>query len=238
MYPFQPLREAIERVQTLWQHEKRNAVPVPVAASHWNYAAKSSGAFQTISALKQFGLLTDEGSGDKRSIRLSDAALGILREESSSEAWLSRIRAAAISPPIHAELWKKFGTEASDKNIQTYLVFDRKFTEASATSLIKEYRDTIAFAQLGDSDTLVEPESTEESQMNQTATIEPPPLNRPPPLSTGGSIREFAVPLPSGAIGAFKIPFPMSEADFTQYSALLEAYKTAIVKKSSDGESE
>ena len=71
-YPAISLRESIERVQTLWQNEKRNAVPISVAASHWDYAAKSSGAFQTISALKQYGLLTDEGIGDKRNVRLSD----------------------------------------------------------------------------------------------------------------------------------------------------------------------
>src|SRR5947209_17094268 len=88
-YPSISLREAMERVQTLWQNEKRNAVPIPVAASHWGYAAKSSGAFQTISALKKFGLLTDEGSGNRRNVRLSDAALTKLREEPNSELWFS-----------------------------------------------------------------------------------------------------------------------------------------------------
>jgi len=229
-YPFLSLREAIGRVQTLWQHEKRNAVPIPVAASHWDYAAKSSGLFQTISALKQFGLLTDEGSGEKRNIRLSDAALTILREEQNSDTWLSHIRTAALRPPIHAELWKKFGTEASDKNIQTYLVFDRKFAEYGANALIKEYRDTIGFARLADSDTLVDLTSVDESNsMNTNTVIDPPTFTKPP--ATAGSVREFAVPLPSGAIAAFKIPFPMSEEDFAQYSSLLTAFKTAIVKK-------
>src|SRR5437660_10310541 len=128
-YPSISLREAMDRVQTLWQNEKRNAVPISVAASHWDYAAKSSGAFQTISALKQYGLITDEGTGDKRNVRLSDDALNILREAPNSEAWFTHIRVAALRPAIHTELWRKFGTEASDKNIQTYLEFDRKFYE-------------------------------------------------------------------------------------------------------------
>jgi hypothetical protein len=51
------------------------------------------------------------------------------------------------------------------------------------------------------------------------------------PPSIIGSVRKFPVPLPSGATAAFKIPFPMSEEDFYQYSRLLTAYKTAIVKK-------
>ena len=150
------LREAVDLIATLWQHEKRNSVPVAVAAGHWDYAAKSSGAFQTIAALKQFGLLTDEGGGEKRRILLSESALAILREEQGSEAWLSQLKAAALRPSIHRELWAKFKGEASDKNIQTYLEFDRKFAGSGAKSLIKEYRDTIQFAKLSESDMVEE----------------------------------------------------------------------------------
>jgi hypothetical protein len=67
---------------------------------------------------------------------------------------------------------------------------------------------------------------------DQAAPIPIPPSTPPTkPPSIIGSVREFPVPLPSGAIGAFKIPFPMTEEDFNQYSRLLTAYKTAIVKK-------
>ena len=232
-YPYLSLRAALERVHTIWQHEKRNIVPIPVLASHWGYAAKSSGVFQTISALKQYGLTADEGIGDKRGLRLSESALAILREEPNSDGWIARIQTAALAPPIHRELWNRFKTEASDKNIKTYLIFDRKFAELGALALIKEYRDTIGFAQLSESDTVAESSESigedEGNNMNSSATLEPPP----PPLKApaSGSVREFAVPLPSGAIAAFKIPFPMSEEDFKQYSSLLVAYKTAIVKK-------
>ncbi len=235
MYPFLSLRDAISRVQTLWQHEKRNPAPIPVAASHWDYAAKSSGAFQTISALKQFGLLNDEGSGDKRQVRLSEPALAILREEQGSEEWLSQIRAAALRPPIHRELWDRFKTEASDKNLQTYLVFDRKFAEFGATTLIKLYRDTINFARLAESDNINGyddgPTLDDPTPMTSTPTFDPPPMAKPAGTSV---VREFAVPLPSGAIAAFKIPFPMSEEDFAQYSTLLTAYKAAIVTRKTE----
>jgi hypothetical protein len=68
---------------------------------------------------------------------------------------------------------------------------------------------------------------------DRAAPIPTPPAtpapSKPPPIIS--SVREFAIPLPSGVIAAFKIPFPMSEEDFYQYSKLLTAYKTAIVKK-------
>jgi hypothetical protein len=68
---------------------------------------------------------------------------------------------------------------------------------------------------------------------DQGASIPAPPAIPAPskPPSVIGSVQEFPVPLPSGAIAAFKIPFPMSEEDFYHYSRLLTAYKTAIVKK-------
>jgi hypothetical protein len=228
-YPFLSLREALGRVATLWQHEKRNSVPVPVAAGHWDYASKSSGAFQTIAALKQFGLVTDEGSGAKRHIRLSELALSILREEETSEPWFTHVKTAALKPQIHRDLWSRYGAELpSDKTIQTYLVFDRKFSEQSANALIKEYRDTATFAQLSESDTVEESETIGESEERNMNTLTD---QLPSKTHSAGSVREFAVPLPSGAIAAFKIPFPMSEEDFKQYSSLLNAYKTAIVKK-------
>jgi hypothetical protein len=68
---------------------------------------------------------------------------------------------------------------------------------------------------------------------DQSVAIPTPPATPAPSKSPSiiGSVREFPVPLPSGVIAAFKIPFPMSEEDFNQYSGLLTAYKTAIVQK-------
>lgn len=72
------------------------------------------------------------------------------------------------------------------------------------------------------------PASGDQAAPTPTLSAIPAPSK---PLPIIGSVREFPVPLPSGAIAAFKIPFPMSEEDFYQYSRLLSAYKTAIVKK-------
>ena len=59
---------------------------------------------------------------------------------------------------------------------------------------------------------------------------DPPP---PPKTALTGSVKEFAVPLPSGAIAAFKIPFPMSEDDFTHYelSALQTGHRQEVARR-------
>jgi hypothetical protein len=91
--------------------------------------------------------------------------------------------------------------------------------------LIAEATTTV-FGWLGVRLTL--PVSGDQSVAIPTPPATPAPTKLP---SIIGSVREFPVPLPSGAIAAFKIPFPMSEEDFNQYSGLLTSYKTAIVKK-------
>src|SRR5689334_2255157 len=80
-YPFIPLQKAVERAATLYERNKRHSTPLAVAAGLWGYKEKSSGGLQTVSALKQFGLLLDEGSGDKRHVRLTELAFRILLDE-------------------------------------------------------------------------------------------------------------------------------------------------------------
>src|SRR4051812_49081512 len=85
-YPFINLGTAFRRAREFYSHEQRNAAPVRVAAKHWNYEPKSSGGLQTAAAMISFGLMEDEGTGDKRTLKLTKNALKILldgREESS-----------------------------------------------------------------------------------------------------------------------------------------------------------
>lgn len=158
-YPAIPLAKAIERAGSFYSKALHHSVPMSVAASAWDYAPKSSGLFATIAALKQFGLLLDEGSGDKRKIKLTDTAIRLVRDpDPKSEKRLAAIRAAALAPKIHSELWEKYevagASGAMDVAVKSYLTLDRADDGASAYSddaaeeLIAEYRQTMAFAGL------------------------------------------------------------------------------------------
>ena len=90
------------------------------------------------------------------SIRPGDAqALKILldtRGDSSERDAL--IKQAALAPKIHQQIWNKWGEGISDENLRHALVFDWEtpFNEKSVDGFIREYRDTIAFAKLTESD--------------------------------------------------------------------------------------
>ncbi len=153
-YPAVNLKEAIDRAKAVYRHEKRAAAPVAVVSGHWGLDIKSSGALRLIAALKQFGLLVEEGSGEDRKVRLSDRALDILLAESDeSPDRIAAIKAAALSPKIHRMLWdSNNGNLPSDATIKSHLVRKLEFNDAHVDKFIREFRSTIEFAKLESSD--------------------------------------------------------------------------------------
>ncbi|MGA9061104.1 MAG: hypothetical protein WB341_05480 [Terracidiphilus sp.] len=155
-YPYINLETALKRAKEFYDKETRNAVNIKVAAKHWGYEEKSSGGLQTAATLLSFGLLQDEGMGDKRKLKLTQNALRILldlRPESRERA--QAIKTAALAPKIHQELWKKWGTSLpSDDSLRFTLTAEwiPPFNDKAVDGFIREYKDTIAFAKLGESD--------------------------------------------------------------------------------------
>jgi hypothetical protein len=167
-YPYINLETAIKRAREFYEKEQRNAAPLRVAAKHWGYDEKSSGGLQTAAAMISFGLLRDEGTGEKRKVKLTENALRILLDtRADSEDRASAIRTVALTPKIHQQLWRKWGNNIpSPENLRHTLMLDWQppFNPAAVDGFIKEYKDTIAFAKPDASATvpLAEGDSTPE----------------------------------------------------------------------------
>jgi hypothetical protein len=173
-YPFISLPKAIERAKMLYDSEGRHAVRFEVAVGHWGYKPASSGALQTVAALKQFGLIkVEEGVGSERQLRLTDNAIKILLDtrDGIKEKALSE---AAFSPKLYADLRRKWGGDLpSDANMASYLTVDLSFNPSSVTSVLAAYKETLALVEEQASDTLSdvdadknEPTNTGEEDMN------------------------------------------------------------------------
>ena len=149
-YPYIALPNALEKAAVLWQVEGRHAAAVNVAMQHWGYKEDSSTGYSCVAALKKFGLVDHEGMGDTRQVKLSDLALTILLDQDpDSDERRGALRAAALGPRIHTELWERYGTELpSDQSLKRYLVLERGFNEASVDELLDEYKQTMTFAGL------------------------------------------------------------------------------------------
>lgn len=178
-YPFINLETALERAKQFHDNEQRNAANVTVAATHWGFAEGSSYAAQTIASLIYFGLMQDEGTGDRRTVQLTQTALRILldnRPDSQERAQL--IKQAALTPKIHKQLWDKGWTALSDANLRHRLLFEWEtpFNENAIDGFIAEYKSTIAFAKLVESDKItsddgVKPKLEEENTSGGTGAV-------------------------------------------------------------------
>lgn len=143
-FPFLDLREATERARTLYGAERRNGVRPEIAAAHWGYSAKSSGAMQTIAALRSYGLLEGEGT-----VRLTDRAVRLLLDDAGAPERAGLLREAALGPPVHARLWERYGADLpSDKSLRSFLVLELGFNEGAVDLCLRNYRETLAFAGL------------------------------------------------------------------------------------------
>ena len=151
-YPFISLKEALERAKKFAGQYKRHPARLSNAVSVWGYSPKSSGGIQTIAALKAFGLLKVQGSGDDRKVELTELAWRIL-EGNQKSTRKEAISESVLKPSIISECWGKWGAERPpDAEFLDHLIFDRNFNRDAAIRFLKIYDDTISYGNLTESD--------------------------------------------------------------------------------------
>lgn len=174
-YPAIDLENAIARARELWNKEKLNSTPIDVILGHWGYANGSSNGLVILATLLKYGLLADEGSGDKRKARLTELARRIILDDRpNSPERDAAIREAALNPSIHKEFWETYkGLLPSDDNLKYELKVNRHFTDSAVASFVKELRSTWAFAKLSEYANMSEDDkdkSLHESEVEMTST--------------------------------------------------------------------
>lgn len=240
-YPGVDLETALDRAAILRNKEGRNFTPVNTVVQHWGYAVKSSTGFIVLAALKKFGLLEDQGAGEARRVRLTSLAHNILIDERpNSPERLRLIQDAAMTPPIHAELWHEFdGSMPSDANLKYMLRSQRGFSDAAVGEFIDEFKRTIAFAKLEDSDMLSwgeEDASPRESEgdlhVARASPNQPTPGNVPTQatqiVSPAPNLVHYNLPLVEQGNAVLSVPAPLSQASWNLMMAVLQAMKPGI----------
>ncbi len=153
-FPAITLQKAIERAEQLYRQERDHLAPLSSAAKAWGMSPTSSGPIQVTGALKQYGLIDDEGSGQSRKIRLTKDALRIVLDKApSSPERAEAVRRCFLKPKIFAELWSNWGAELpSEQTIMNHLVLERRlanlapFSDQGAVELLGNYRSSMGFA--------------------------------------------------------------------------------------------
>jgi hypothetical protein len=239
-YPAITLENAIAKSRQLYAAEDHRFANIEAVASHWEMGIKSSGFQVSIAALKQFGLITDEGSKENRKIKLTELALDILEHPTDSEKFKEAVKAAALFPKIHRELWEKYESKMpTDVSARIYLVREReggRFNKNYVDAFIAQYKETMAFAKLDGLDILPPADKNQwgmsaprgmEEAMKTKIDEKTNPVEKKEPLP---AMRELPITLPTNLeIAVFRVPVPMSELDFKTIITSLTAMKDKLV---------
>jgi len=240
------LELAVRRAGELWEHEHHYQAAVPTIMAHWGYGAKSGGGFAALAALKSFGLLEDQGAGADRKAWLSKLAQDILTAENEADR-SAYVRTAALTPPVHAMLWEQYKSRLpSDQSLALFLTRERNFTPSGASELISEWKRTLAYAGLTDEAGSVSDaagDSAENGNRTEEPQVTPPPVMERDRTQGRGSreeqqdrersqrkTRTIQVPYAPAAWALLEASFPMTEAEWTQMLAVLQAMKVGLVQ--------
>jgi hypothetical protein len=175
-FPFINLEKALGRAKELFDaDQKGREMALSAAFAVWEYSEKSSGGFQTVAALKMYGLLR---SGDTRKVGLTDAALRYFRDEREEEK-NKLAREFALKPKLIAALWAVWrATPPADTIARSHLKTDRGVNDQGSRSLLSIYKENLAFTQLKADDKIPEPAEDDQEEMIDDGGGD----NAPPPV--------------------------------------------------------
>ncbi len=236
------LPKALGFIEKIWNTQHKHSAHVDSVLPLLGFSSLTGPAGRAIGALAQYGLSREAGSGENRTIAVSDLALSYLLAD-DDDAKAAAIRVAALKPPIYSQLWEKYGQFLpNDDTMQKYLMRERSFNPGVVPDVIADYRATFDFAKLGssvpgeikppqnDQPNLPKPNDPDHSPTPPAAggskPLAPAPQQRTQPPMTDG-LRYLPIPL---GIGDAPIPVGMSEDDFELLLDTLKLWKRRIVK--------
>jgi hypothetical protein len=139
-FPVMGLQWALQHAHWLFDHAENKPLSIAEAAQVWSQFGlkpQSREFFDTIDGLLEFGLIEQRGSGDTRTIRISDLGWPIFRRPDPETA-LQAVCAVARKPKLlrdYAARWGAHRPERADCIVQ--LVQEQGFTEEMAAQFVR-----------------------------------------------------------------------------------------------------
>ena len=232
-YPVIGLGEAITKASQLKDQDGTALTTPDAAVRAWGFKTLNGSSLRVVSALRQYGLLSDTGDQTK----LSDRALTILLEPEGSAERQDALRAAAAQPAIFREIEEHYENNLpGEEALRSYIVRKLNLKEGPADKLAVSLRETRELVNgFGRS------YSTPETEIPRVPeTPETPEHLR----QRGGSMPQiqsqqaqpFDLPILLDAGQAtLRMPVPMSDEDFETLTEALELNLRLYRKKLTKG---
>lgn len=205
-FPFISLEKALARAETIFNGD-RSGKPMLIAVAFelWGYSPKSSGAFQTVGALKGYGLLEDEGANAERKVRLTEQARRYFLDE-RDDVRAGMLATFALAPPLFRTLWRTDGWSSgipADTVARSHLKLNRNLNDQSSRSLLGIFKENVLFAGLQTGDAMEEGlESAPSHTMAPKAPLETPRADQ----WSQSFMDQFAGMKPAGGSSAVPVP--------------------------------
>lgn len=249
-YPSIDLKTAVERVAMLYDGIKKNPTHVETAISTMGYKTGSSTGVRALAAMISYGLLEEDGAGAQRTVRLTKQGLDLHLLSQDDPDRLVILRDMALRPKIFEDIVNLYPEKLpNDATIEKYLKVTRGFNPDVVKPLIRDFRATYEFANLGNSGTLSEEEidsevgqetldfPEDEGKRNETGQQRQPPPANPPKqrevrnvkMNNQEDMRTLTIPLPGERIAFLEVPAHSSADDFRFMLKYLELMKDAWV---------
>lgn len=150
-YPYIPLGKAVERVEQVYSAGVKDT-PYPPATFYkvWEMGENSSGARQTMAALNHFELVSYDGRGDSRKVKLTPLALKIVRDKRPDSVDLRKAKQeAALKPAIFRRLYDHFPPPLPERVfVNHFLIDEAGYNESATDPLMRAYEATLKYSGL------------------------------------------------------------------------------------------
>lgn len=142
--PFIGLGFAVARARQVYDRAGRAPLSRAQAADIWGLAPKTSLGHRTIAALRNYGLIEDDGATEQ--IRISDLVAAVFVSQEDA-VWQRAFAAAALNPELIAEYAAKWGAgRPSDGVCIDDLQTNHGFTAPAAKSFLPVFDEAMWFA--------------------------------------------------------------------------------------------
>lgn len=167
-YPSLSLREAVEKIGTLYEREKRAMVPAVVAVKSWGYNTLNGRSLTMLAAITQYGLLARQNN----SVGISDDAFTIIEAPRTSRERQEVLLRCARSPGIFDDLLQRYPNGLPSDETLRWDLKQKSFTDQGAEAAIACLRDTVSFVNLETGDYTGGNEHEDQEQ----SRVEKPPM--------------------------------------------------------------
>ena len=237
-YPAIALGKALERTKQLWDTYRLAPIPERKVHEIWGYRAFGGQGLVCTAALKAFGLVQTEGSGEERKVAVSEQARRILLGADDRDDLLRQV---ALSPSIHKELWDHYGgfLPERDEDIRKYLLIEKNFNEQSVDGFIAQFRATIALTNLDKTNIVQhekEEQKTAESQSLGENSNMPQSVTQVDATKQATTLtRDYIIPRKGQRLAVLRLEYPVTKADINLIKSWLELMANTLEDQPPNG---